>query len=70
MLKQILEVELGIDFVFSESEELTEGEISSPGINEKTVSPPSRKTEPIIKSAMDVFNGKVIKEDYVKEGGK
>ncbi len=62
-LKRLLEVDLNIDFVFSEPEEKPEEEILSTDINEEIISPPLKKTEPIIESALDIFKGKITKED-------
>ncbi len=67
VLKQLLEVDLNIDFVSSEPKEKPEEEILSADIDEEPVSPPLKKIEPIIKSAVDTFSGKIIKEDYINK---
>ncbi len=67
VLKQLLEVDLNIDFVSSEPKEKPEEGILSADIDEGLASPPLKKIEPIIKSAVDTFSGKVIKEDYINK---
>ena len=67
VLKQLLEVDLGIDFVSSEVKEKPEEEVLSADIDEEPISPTLKKIEPIIKSAVDIFSGKIIKEDYINK---
>ena len=68
VVKQILEVDLGFDFVFSKAAEKTEeGEAASSDVDEGIIPQPSKKVEPIVESAMEMFKGQIIKEGYSKE---
>lgn len=67
VLKQLLEVDLDIDFVFSEPKEKPGEEVFSADIDREPVPPPLKRVEPIIKSAVDIFSGKIIKEDYINK---
>jgi len=67
VLKQVLEADLSVNFIFSEPMEKKEAEEKtlSNDSEDKAPEAPSKKIEPIIESAVDIFNGQIINEDYI-----
>ena len=75
-MKDLLEVDMGITFAFTElsNGNGSGGQQASGQAGQAAEAPRtpfaqvSRKIEPIIRTALDKFNGKIVKQYYVKEG--
>ena len=68
VLKDFTEKDLKINFVFSETMvENNEKPITDNKSDDNVVMPRSKKVEPIVRAAIDKFEGKIIKQYYVKE---
>ena len=67
-MKGFTEKELKISFAFSEAgQEKTAEQSLGEGVEGSRLQDPARKVEPIVKSAVDKFGGKIVKQYYVKE---
>ena len=67
VIKEFMEKDLKVNFVFSEINDKKEkpaGDYSPPEPDAVQV---SKKIEPIVRSAIDKFNAKIIKQYYIKE---
>ncbi|MDD5440355.1 MAG: hypothetical protein PHS37_09240, partial [Candidatus Omnitrophica bacterium] len=63
-LKELMEKDFFVSFVFIESDDLSR-RADTPAAPEAAA--PAKKMEPIIKSALDKFNGKIVRKYFVKE---
>ncbi|NQT21978.1 MAG: DNA polymerase III subunit gamma/tau [Candidatus Omnitrophica bacterium] len=70
-IKQLLGVELSVDLVSANIEvQGSEEEAVAAPIEERVVPAAYEKADPIIEAAAGIFNGRVIKNDFVKEENK
>ena len=68
VLKDFTEKELRVIYEFSDTlEENREPSLDYEAEAEKSVSQKSNKMEPIVRNAIEKFEGKIVKQYYVKE---